>query len=322
MTLGLGPGREFDAIRSFVGADGMPDDVLLGPGDDAAILDGAWVVSCDLSVEDVHFKRAWLSNREIGYRAAAVALSDLAAMGARPVALVVATAMPAREGGLDAIQAGIREAAAEAGAAVVGGDVSTSIEALVVDVTVLGRSDAPVLRSAARNGQELWVTGPLGGAAAAVRLWLEGREPPASLRRAFARPPIRTALAEELAGLDGMGAMIDLSDGLAGDAGHLSVGSGMRVTIDADALPILPAVREAVGDDEAESVALRGGEDYELLFTADPGTVDAEDIERRHGAALTRIGRVESGRGVWLASGSGDPVALSGGGFDHLRHET
>lgn len=319
MTMALGPGREFDAIRSFVGADRMPDEVVLGPGDDAAVLEGGWVVSCDLSVEDVHFKRAWLSNREIGYRAAAVALSDLAAMGARPVALVAAVSTSARDGGMDALQAGIREAAAAAGGAVVGGDVSTSVETMVLDITVLGRAEAPVLRSAARHGQALWVTGPLGGAAAAVRLWLDGREPGGDLRRAFARPPARTALAVDLAALQGIGAMIDLSDGLAGDAGHLSVGSGMRVTIDADALPVAPAVREALGDDEARAAALRGGEDYELLFTADEGAVDPEAIERRHGAVLTRIGRVESGRGVWLQEGAGDPVALSGGGFDHYR---
>src|SRR5690349_23523756 len=118
----LGPGAEFDLIRRFLESDvPLPADVLVGPGDDAAVLEGGWVVTADLSIEDVHFRRAWLTDREIGYRAAAGALSDIAAMAARPVAILVSLAAPA--GGdvdVEAVHAGVREAGEAIGAPVIG----------------------------------------------------------------------------------------------------------------------------------------------------------------------------------------------------------
>jgi thiamine-monophosphate kinase len=177
--IAMGPGAEFDLIRRLVADDQpLPPEVRVGPGDDAAVLEGGWVVTMDLSVEDVHFRRAWLSDHEIGYRAGAAALSDVAAMAATPVAVLVALAGP-RGGGVDlaAVQAGVREIASELGASVIGGDVSGSPGALVVDVVALGRTAWPVLRDGAEPGDHVWVTGRLGAAAAAVRMWEAGREP-------------------------------------------------------------------------------------------------------------------------------------------------
>ena len=126
-TIRLAPGGEFDLIRRIVGQTDLSTDVMVGPGDDAAVLSDGWVLSTDLSVEDVHFRRSWITDEEVGYRAAAAALSDLAAMAADPVGLLVSCAAP-RGGAVDveAVQRGIRSAAQSVGACVVGGDMSRS----------------------------------------------------------------------------------------------------------------------------------------------------------------------------------------------------
>lgn len=317
----MGPGGEFDLIRRFLASDPEPGgSVVVGPGDDAAVLVGGWVLSTDLSVEDVHFRRAWITDQEVGYRAAAAALSDLAAMAAEPVGILVSMAIPA-SGDVDAeaVQRGVREAAGVVGATVLGGDVSRSPGPLFLDVTVVGRTPAPVLRAGARPGDEVWVTGELGGAGAAVALWNSGREPEPALRGAFARPTPRVAAALELARAGVAGAMVDLSDGLAGDAGHLAAAGGVRVVIETDLIPLNPALADALLPADALEAALRGGEDYELCFAAAPGEVDrAGDLAARAGVRLTRVGRVEAGEGVWLSTGGGPLVPVGRGGHDHM----
>lgn len=317
----LGPGGEFDLIRSFLTLDaGEGRLVRVGPGDDAAVLEGGWVLSTDLSVEDVHFRRGWIGDDEVGYRAAAAALSDLAAMAAEPVAVLVSMAIP--EGGaVDAlaVQSGVREAARAVGAAVVGGDLSRSPGPLFLDVTVVGRSEAPVLRAGARPGDEVWVTGALGGAGAAVRLWRAGRQPGPALRAAFARPVPRVAAARALARAGVVRAMVDLSDGLAGDAAHLAAAAGARVVLRSDLVPVHPAAREALSRAEALEAALSGGEDYELCFAAPPGLVSGGGaLVEEVGVPLTLVGRVEAGEGVWLDAGDGLAVPVGRGGYDHM----
>lgn len=318
----LGPGGEFDLIRRFLASDPAPGgSVLVGPGDDAAVLVGGWVLSTDLSVEDVHFRRAWITDQEVGYRAAAAALSDLAAMAAEPVGVLVSMAIPP-SGGVDAeaVQRGVREAAGAVGATVLGGDLSRSPGPLFLDITVVGRAPAPVLRAGARPGDEIWVTGELGGAGAAVALWNSGREPDPRLRAAFARPVPRVAAALELARAGVARAMVDLSDGLAGDAGHLAAAGRVRVVLETDLIPLHPALVGALSPAEALEAALRGGEDYELCFAAAPGTVEsAGDLAARAGVRLTRVGRVEEGEGAWLSTGGGPPAPVGRGGHDHMR---
>ncbi|HET9948770.1 MAG TPA: thiamine-phosphate kinase [Longimicrobiales bacterium] len=315
----LGRGAEFDLIRRFVGGGGaLPPEVRVGPGDDAAVLEGGWVVSTDLSVEGVHFRRDWLGDAEIGWRAGAGALSDMAAMAARPVALLVSMAAPA--GGafdLEAVQAGLREVGEGEGAAVIGGDLSRSPGPLVLDVVVLGRAEAPLLRAGARPGDEVWVSGWLGAAAAAVRCRLAGAEPAPELHEAYARPRPRVREALRLAEEGVAAALIDLSDGLAGDAGHLAAAGGVRITLDPRALPVAPAAREALGAERALEAALHGGEDYELCFAARPGAVDPERLAERVGVALTRVGWAGEGEGVWLLDAEGGERPVPRGGYDH-----
>ena len=273
----LGAGREFDMIRAFLGEDRtLPAGVVLGPGDDAAVLEGGWVLSTDLAVEDVHFRRGWLTDEEIGYRAAAAALSDLAAMAAEPVGVLVSLAAP-RGARVDvaAVQAGVRAAASAVGARVIGGDLSRSPGPLFLDVGVLGRTEHAVSRAGAAAGDAVWVSGTLGTGAAALVAWDEGGRPSEALRQRFARPTPRTRLAMVLAAAGIPSAMLDVSDGIAGDAGHLAAASGVGVVIEEAAVPVDPEVRQALGDEEGLAAALHGGEDYELLFTARPGAVEA-----------------------------------------------
>jgi thiamine-monophosphate kinase len=318
----LGPGAEFDLIRRFLGTRELPPEVLTGPGDDAAVLEGGWVLSVDVSVEDVHFRRAWLSDREIGYRAAAGAFSDLAAMAASPVAALVTLAAP-RGGRVDveAVHAGVRELCESVGASVIGGDLSRSPGPLVIDIVAIGRAERPVLRSGAQPGDEVWVTGSLGTSAAAVHAWEGGGAPSPELREAFARPRPRIAEARALADASVAKALIDVSDGIAGDAGHVAAASGVRITLEGPSIPVAPAAVAAVGAERAFELALHGGEDYELCFAARPGAVDAAAFERNHGVRLTRVGWVSEGEGVWVHDWEGETRPVARGGFDHWRRE-
>lgn len=311
----LGSGPEFDLIRRILAGRATPAWVSVGPGDDCAILAGSLAVSVDMSVEDVHFRRAWLEPEEIGFRAAAGALSDLAAVAARPLGLLSSVAVPRKDaaGFAEAVARGVGEAADEVGAAVLGGDVTESPDRLVLDVVVLGEAGRPVLRSGAMPGDELWVTGRLGGAAAAVRAWEAGREPQPAARRAYARPVPRVREAAWLLERDLLRAMIDLSDGLAGDAEHIGVASGVSVLIEEAAIPVHPDAADA---DEA----LSGGEDYELLLAARPGSVAGHrrEFANRFGIELTMVGSAGEGSGVYVRRRNGSEEPLAGASFRHF----
>ncbi len=317
MVSRLGPGTEFDLIRRFL-HDAPTADLPVGPGDDAAVLDDGTVVTVDMAVEDVHFRRAWLAPEAIGYRTAAAALSDLAAMAAEPVAVLASVAFPTSDvpDVATAVMGGLREAVEAAGAVLAGGDVSRSPGGMVLDIVALGRCDAPVLRSGAAPGMELWVTGTLGGAAAAVEALTRGAEPHPGARALFERPAPRIREASWLARHVGPAAMIDLSDGLVGDAGHVAAASGVRLEIEAPALPLDEALEGRLQED-ALRLALGGGEDYELLFAARAGVVGAEAAAfvETFGVALTRIGSVAAGEGVVV---QGEDGLLDVTGFRHF----
>jgi thiamine-monophosphate kinase len=320
----MGPGPEFDLIRRFLaGVAAGEGAVRVGPGDDCAVLANGTVLSTDMSVEGVHFRREWLSPREIGDRAAAAALSDLAAVAAHPVGALVSLAVAPEDAGAwaEEVMAGVREAVERMGGMLLGGDLTRSPAPLVLDVTAVGEASAPVLRSAALVGDEIWVTGELGGAAAcAVRL-LAGAAPDPEARERFVRPTPRIPEAGWLREHGVLHAMLDVSDGLLGDAGHIAAASGVAVVLEADAIPVDAAGRRSAATaEEALALAVSGGEDYELCFTAAPGAVEPlrAEFSHRFGVALTRVGRVEEGSGVWWREGENRRRPAAGGGFQHF----
>jgi thiamine-monophosphate kinase len=325
----LGPGGEFDLIRRFYPVDRsagaavrLPDAVRVGSGDDCAIVRGEGIaLSMDLSVEGTHFRREWLQPEEIGYRAAAAALSDLAAVAATPIGVLASLAVDESE--LDIaprIMDGVRAAAAGARAVLLGGDMARITGPIVADILVVGNALRPALRRGARAGDSLWVTGELGAAAAAVRAWKSGGIPEPAARLAFALPTPRIAEAIWLATRGAIDALIDVSDGLAGDVEHLAAASGVRVIIDAASVPIHPTVHAHTPDhDHALRVALTGGEDYELCFAAPPGVVEhiAGAFMDTFDVPLTCVGTVHSGSGVMLRA-NGSVVELPYTGYDHF----
>jgi thiamine-monophosphate kinase len=240
---------------------------------DAAQLEGGVVVTQDALVEGVHFRLDWISWRDLGWRAAAVNLSDLAASGSDPEALIVSLAAPGATRVEDVLE--LYEGIAETRVAVMGGDTSEA-DRLVLSVTAIGRSTRIPGRAGARAGDQLVVTGQLGAAGAAFR------------RQAFVRPPLRVAEGKELAAR--AHAMIDLSDGLAVDGAHLARRSGCRLVVELERVPL------AAG---AEVDDLGFGEDYELLAALEePGP-------------FAVIGRCEEGEGILLTF-NGEPHELSG----------
>jgi thiamine-monophosphate kinase len=302
--LALGGGAEFDAIRAMLHEWGAR---ATGIGDDAAVLDmpvGEKVVaSTDASVEGVHFRREWLSAGEIGARAATAALSDLAAMGAAPLGLLLALALPERwDPEIAELARGVGASAERAGCPIVGGNVTRATE-LSLTITVLGRAERPLRRSGARVGDNVYVTGRLGGPGAALRALNSGRVAVSEHMRRFASPQARIAESRWLADA-GASAAIDISDGLGADAAHLARASRVSIVLDASRIPCV----DGVGPGEA----LASGEEYELVVTF-PGDAAPDDaaFERRFRIPLTRIGAVRG-------SGS-EPVQVNGARVDPAR---
>ena len=313
----LRPSREFDLIERMTSALGEHPDVVLGVGDDCAILRNGFAISVDTSVEGIHFKREWLSPIDIGYRAAAVAISDLAAMAAQPSALLVALSLPADDYGAFAIEIadGINQCALASGAMIAGGDTTRSQALLAIGITAIGIAEQPVLRAGAQVGDALWVTGQLGAAAAAVDAWLTGQEAQPAHIAAFRRPPDRTRAARWLQSKAELHAMIDLSDGLAGDAGHIAAASAVGIIVEVARLPIAPGANARL--------ALNGGDDYELCFAAPAASIEAvqNDFKSAFGCDLTRVGTVVSGSGVRVIGADGESVDI-GQSYDHFEDKT
>lgn len=313
------------ALVARLAAVGWTDgpNVLLGPGDDAAVLRGGLVASTDLSVEGVHFRFEWIAAREVGFRAAAAALSDMAAMGAEPVALLVSLAVPPDPRLAEELQRGVRRAADRVAAPIAGGDVSRSPGPAVIDVVALGRSSGDLVRrSGAQPGHDLWVSGELGGAAAAVAAWSAGRQPQAAAKRRFAAPPDRVPLGRALAARGVARSMIDVSDGLLADARRLAEASGVAMVIRERQAPVDPCATAELDPSESAgplNFALEGGEDYELMFTAESGAEGClTALGKELSVSLTRIGTVERGQGVVLEGPQGRRRPEGSGGHDHF----
>jgi len=316
-SISLAAGREFDLIREFLRDAPVPEDLLLPPGDDCVVLSNGTALSADLSVEGVHFRRDWISFEDIGYRAATAALSDLAAVAAQPIGTLISIAAPVQfADDTIVLMRSARAAADRIGAVLLGGDLTRATDSIAIDVVAIGHTMTPIPRSGARAGDSVWVTGVLGGAATAVEQWLCGATPTAAAREAYARPTARTAEARWLADHADITALIDISDGLAGDAAHIAAASKVGILLDVRALPLHPA---ALAEPRALALALNGGEDYELCFTTKQKDMSAvvEAFEKRFGCRLTRVGEVVDGEGVLLRDDGALRPAL--GGFQHFQ---
>jgi thiamine-monophosphate kinase len=321
------PLGEFELIDRLCADLRLSRRTLVGPGDDCAVIRrprGPQLFTIDSLVEGVHFKLAWGTPQQLGTRALAVNLSDIAAMGGVPTACVVNLAV--RPGltmvFFDRLYAGLKGAAAKAEVDIVGGNI-TSADQLAITIALLGDvRGAAMRRDRARPGDEIFVTGSVGDAAAGLRI-LDGKLAARGTARRFLvnrflEPAARLAAGQKLARLRPVPAAIDLSDGLCQDLGHILERSGVGAEIDVGTIPLSAAYQATLGDDR--ELALSGGEDYELLFCLKPGYSEAR-LARYLGLAVRRIGRIVArAHGLMLRDRRGrlrPPVGLTG--WNQLR---
>lgn len=328
-------------VRAAVERGGRGRGVVIGIGDDAAVVrpsgSAALVLTTDTMVESVHFHHHWLTPPQLGVRAFRAAVSDIAAMGALPrwvlLSLEIASRSNAEQDALALVRA-LAAAARRTGAALVGGNVSGGPRDAVT-VTVIGEAvGKPLLRRGAKAGHLVFVTGAVGGAAAGCQVLLSGPQSSTSVKdrlrdsaaiAAWRRPPLRIAFAAALARRTLASSMIDVSDGLLQDLAHIADESRVTLRIDASAVPVHRAARAGGASGPAGRVrsalelALGGGEDYELAFTAPPSArAGIERVAAAHRTPVSVIGRVEKGRPS-VTDSNGNAFAVATAGFDHLR---
>lgn len=304
--------------------------VLLGLGDDCAAVSfsGSVLLTTDALIEEVHFRRSWTSLRTLGHKAFAVNASDIAAMGGIPTFALLSLGLPAEFSveELDEFFDGFVAEASLCGAVLVGGNLSAA-PCLMISVTLLGRVPyGMITRGGVHVGEELYVTGTLGDAALGLRLLQrEERNEPAVER--FLRPSARVQTGQLLAKRKLVGGMIDVSDGLLQDLGHLCAESRVGAVIEGHCLPLSKAYTALAAEQNWQvnvkqiwELALSGGEDYELLFSTPVGRARSlQRVARESGCPITRIGRVvEEDRGIVVVDEAGQPCAIKGKGYDHF----
>lgn len=343
---------EFALIRAMTGqgagqgpAQATPG-VRIGIGDDAAVVAVSpgceLLLTSDAMVQEIHFKAVTMTPGDVGYKAMASNISDIAAMGGIPKYALITLCLPPDMPESDCVELyrGLRECADRYGVAIVGGDTTSSPAALVVSVTLVGEAEQgkAIPRSGARPGDAVFVTGPLGGSAAGLDLLLrtgadarllEGRLPDwaAPLLRCHRRPEPQVRAGRLLAGLGGVGALNDISDGLASEAWELAEASGVCLALEAAALPLEPAAGRYAS--EPGSVPknpldwiLFGGEDYQLVGTVpEERLADVCEAFARDGLPTpVRIGKVREGKpGVVLLAGDGSESPVPKRGYNHFH---
>jgi thiamine-monophosphate kinase len=319
---------EFELIERLAARLDPPEDGV-GIGDDAA----AWlpaagrvlVATTDMLVEGIHFRLDWIPPRDLGWKALAVNLSDLAAMGARPGRALVSIALLAGQGPLaEEIYEGLAALARETGTRIVGGDTVRTPGPLVINVALVGdaKPERLLRRSAASPGDVVAVTGTVGASAAGLELLLAGgrgaaeRAGAAALVAAHHHPRPQLDAGAALAGA-GVRCAIDVSDGVASEARHLARSSDVEIEIDVDRLPLAEEAVALLGGARAARLALTGGEDYQLLFTVPEGRYEAVVAALPPEACPTAIGRVTAARegGIVRFLAAGSPVEIDEAGY-------
>lgn len=324
---------EFGLIRRLMADQPKTDQVVIGAGDDAAVLavnPGArLLVTGDLMVEGTHFLREKISSFDLGFKLMAVNLSDIAAMAGTPKFAVVFLGLPPgiTVEAVEEIYRGARFLADQFGVAIVGGDTVRS-PSLTLGLTLLGEGSPSrtVLRSGARPGDLLAVTGTLGGSAAGLAVALDmvkvEEDTARRLLLAHYRPQPRVEEGQMLGSFDSVHALIDISDGLASEVLHICQESRVGAVIRGDRIPVGEDTRligEMMGNSPRE-MALYGGEDYELLFAVEPdGWERVREAVERTGTRVTVIGRVTEEAGVVSLESDGETIPLAAGGYDHFK---
>jgi len=310
---------EFDLIARIRARAGTRADVALGIGDDAALLapppGRQLAVTADTLNAGVHFPDG-TAPADLGWKALAVNLSDLAAMGAEPAWCTLSLSLPRADAAwIGGFLDGFLDLAGRHGVALVGGD--TTRGPLSVSVTAMGLVEPgrALRRDGARVGDDVWVTGTLGDAAGALALL--AREPGHALRARLDRPLPRVQAGRALAGI--AHACVDVSDGLLADLGHVCARSGVGAQVDVQALPASDALRDAFDEDTRRALQAGGGDDYELCFTAPAGARERiAGLAPAHDLCFTRIGRIVAGAGVQALDADGQPWQPARRGYDHF----
>ena len=290
----IGEKKLVEQLRARLNPNRSRFGVVVDIGDDTAALEFAHsdkllLFTCDMLVEEIHFRRAWHPAEKLGWKALAINISDIAAMGGQPKFAVVSAALPGdtEVEFVEQLYAGLQACAQKYGVMIVGGDSVGSRQGIVLDVSLIGEVERSRLlkRSGACSGDLIAVTGPLGGAAAGLKLLQEGKggsPESAGLINALLQPQPRLKEAQALSSTGVVSAMMDLSDGLADDLPRLCQESMVGARIYAAKIPFFPAC--PFGPEACLDFALRGGEDYELLFTLNPNGLSSVN------SALTKIG--------------------------------
>lgn len=304
--------------------------VRIGIGDDAAWVHdrfGSFLASTDLLIEGIHFDRRWIPLFALGYKTLAVNLSDIAAMGGIPSYLLLSLGIPAdfETQEIDEFYRGIHALASKSGVALVGGDTSVAESLLISACVVGGAPYKPIRRRGAKVGDDIYVTGTLGDSALGLELLKSGSlsktRPAGFLVSRHHQPTARLDVGRFLARTQLATAMIDISDGLVQDLGHICRASGVGAVIWEDDLPLSAAYRKLAGNNGTK-YALTGGEDYELLFCArrrDRGRITK--IQQRTRTPVTRIGScIAAGSGITVIDRQGKPVATPFPGYDHFKN--
>jgi thiamine-monophosphate kinase len=318
----LGEFGLIDLLTKMAGGE-KDERLLVGIGDDAAAWRGdesIQLATVDSFIQDVHFPSSLAPWKDLGWKALAANLSDIAAMGGTPRYALVSLALPdnTEVDDVTALYSGMLELGREYGVAIIGGDISRA-PIVVITITILGSSQKKqvLTRSAARPGELVAVTGELGAAAAGLEMLKQklkfDPQATAFLRNAFLHPNPRIAEGQLLAD-QGVKTAIDISDGLIADLGQICKASQVGARIEVERVPIEPMVKARFGEKSAE-LALSGGEDYELLFAAGAEVIDK--VKRAAPCPITTIGEIVAGKGVTTVDRQGNPLVVKGG-WEHF----